>query len=133
MILGDYKKEMKEIIRLFDYRISEDELDTVLDYSIKKRYKEYQAEIQDSYRKKNTPTNLLKLAEYIQSKEPIVTAYGTMFSKHGTVPNPMAIVVQQFLDKRSEDKKMMFKYPKGSELYERYNLLQTLDKIDSNG
>lgn len=133
MVIDDYKREIKELIRLFDYRITDEELEPALDYSIKKRYKEYSAEINDTYKNINKRTNLLALADYIMSKEPIVTAYGTMFKKHGTVPNPMAIVVQQFLDKRNEDKNMMFQYPKGSELYERYNLLQILDKIDANG
>ena len=83
--------------------------------------------------KTTVSTTLLQLADYINSREPIVTSFGTMFSKHGTVPNPLAIVVQQFLDARSIHKKQMFKYPKGSEMFEKYNLLQSLDKIDVNG
>ena len=76
---------------------------------------------------------LLELTDYINSREPIVTAHGVMFRKHGEVPNPLSKVIQKFLDKRGEDKKMMFKFPKGSEEFEKYNLLQQLDKIDCNG
>ena len=76
---------------------------------------------------------LLKLSDYIMSREPIVTPYGTMFKHHGTVPNPLMDTVQSFLDLRSVYKKKMFTYPKGSEDFEKYNLLQQLSKIDSNG
>ena len=56
-----------------------------------------------------------------------------MFKRHGDVPNPMGRVIQSFLDLRKSHKKEMFKYPKGSEMFERFNLLQALDKIDVNG
>lgn len=130
--IEQYKDRMSDIIRLI-IPISKEELDPILDYSINKRYKEYHVSIENSYTKRKTDMTLLMLTDYIISREPIVTAYGTMFKKHGTVPNPMAVVIQQFLDKRSEDKKKMFKYPKGSEMFEKYNLAQQLDKIDCNG
>ena len=69
---------------------------------------------------------LLDLTDYINTREPIVTAYGTMFRKHGEVPNPMGKVIQGFLDLRDVHKKKMFTFPKGSEDFEKYNLLQTL-------
>jgi hypothetical protein len=108
------------------YPLSKEELEPIVDYSINKRYREYPAEIENNYMKTTVSTTLLQLADYINSKQPIVTSFGTMFSKHGTVPNPLAIVIQQFLDERSKYKKEMFKYPKGSENFEKYNLLQSL-------
>ena len=126
-------------------------LDAAIDYSIQKRIQNANAVLSNSYRRrrvierdengnevqvyKNSEQNLTlqQISDYILSREPIVTAFGTMFKHHGTIPNPLAIVVQSFLDNRTIHKKQMFQYPKGSEQFEKYNLLQALDKIDANG
>lgn len=128
-----YKDTMKRYIMMYYPESMEQQLDPVLDYSIQKRYKKADAKVENSYTKKTADMTLLAISDYIMSREPIVTAYGAMFRKHGEVPNPMAKVVQSFLDMRSVHKKQMFKFPKGSEQFEKYNLLQSLDKIDCNG
>lgn len=128
-----YKDTMKRCIMMYYKEIDPRELEPILNYSINKRYKQTNAKVENSYTKKTADMTLLAVSDYIISREPIVTAFGTMFRKHSDVPNPMASVVQSFLDNRSKHKKMMFKYPKGSEQFEKYNLLQSLDKIDTNG
>ena len=134
MVVENYKDTMSRIIQLYYPFISKEELSPILDYSINKRYRENKnVEVVNTYKNTNSRLSLLAVAEYIASKEPIVTSYGTMFKKKGTVPNPLNIVVEQFLNARSIHKKQMFKYPKGSEEFEHYNLLQQLDKIDTNG
>jgi hypothetical protein len=105
------------------------ELEPILDYSIQKRYNQFNAQVSNSYTNKTANMTLLAISDYIASREPIVTAFGTMFRKHADVPNPMAVVIQSFLDNRSKHKKEMFKYPKGSEQFEKYNLLQSLKFI----
>ena len=105
---------------------SKEELSPIVDYSINKRYYEAKCKVENTYTKKTYNMTLLKMADYIASKQPIVTAHGTMFMKHADVPNPMAEVIQQFLDLRKEHKDTMFKFPKGSEEFEKYNLLQSL-------
>lgn len=127
--LDKYKQTMKECISLYYPNMKESDLDTILDYSINKRYRSEEATLNNSYTGKSVNKTLLDFTDFILSKEPITTAFGTMFRRHGDVPNPMATVVQQFLDNRAIHKKEMFKYPKGSELFEKYNLLQSLDKI----
>ena len=131
--LVKYKDTMKRCIMMYYPQMDPRELDPILDYSINKRFKNTDVKIENSYTKKNANMTLLAVSDYIASREPIVTAFGTMFRKKGEVPNPMGVVVQSFLDMRSKHKKMMFKYPKGSEDFEKYNLLQSLDKIDTNG
>ena len=125
MVLDDYKQTLTRMVQRY-YPVSAEELSPVIDYSIEKRYKEAPVNVINNYTKTTSNMTLLKLTEYINSKEPIVTPYGTMFRKHGDVPNPLAIVVQQFLDERGIHKKHMFQFPKGSEEFEKYNLLQTL-------
>ena len=133
LVIQEYKDTMKQCISLYYPNMKEADLDTILDYSINKRYKEEPVQIENSYKKTITNTNILNISEYIRRRHPITTAFGTMFENHGDVPNPMANVVQDFLDNRSIHKKEMFKYPKNSEMYEHFNLMQQLDKIDTNG
>ena len=122
-------------------------LDAAIDYSIQKRIQNANAVLSNSYRRrrvierdengnevqvyKNAEQNLTlqQISDYILSREPIVTAFGTMFKHHGTIPNPLFAVVQSFLDNRTIHKKQMFQYPKGSEDFEKYNLLQSLTKM----
>lgn len=124
--LVKYKDTMKRCIMMYYPQMDPRELDPILDYSINKRFKNTDVKIENSYTKKNANMTLLAVSDYIASREPIVTAFGTMFRKKGEVPNPMGQVVQSFLDMRSKHKKIMFKYPKGSEDFEKYNLLQSL-------
>lgn len=131
--LDMYKSTMMECMKLYMPQAPEAEISKAIDYSISKRYKEEPATVLNSYTNINTDYNLLKLADYIHERRPIVTAFGTMFERHANSRNPLAEVVQGFLDQRTIDKKMMFKFPKGSEMFEHYNLLQQLDKIDANG
>ena len=126
MVLEKYKEDMTRMIQMM-YPVSKEELEPVLDYSISKRYKEYNSHLVNTYTNKTSSQTLLALADYIMSREPIVTSYGTMFKKHATVKNPIAIVVDQFLSERGIYKKEMFKWPKGSENFEKYNLLQSLN------
>ena len=128
-----YKDTMIRCISLYYQDMDPRDIENILNYSIQKRYMQSDASVENSYTKKTANMTLLAISDYIAQRQPIVTAFGTMFKYRGTVPNPMAVVIQSFLDKRSEDKKMMFKYPKGSEMFEKYNLLQQLDKIDANG
>lgn len=132
MVIESYKDTLRKCIQMYT-PVSTQELDPIIDYSIKKRFQDSKVQIANTYKNTTKNSTLLKMADYIMERQPIVTAHGTMFKKHGAVPNPMLTVVQQFLDARSEHKNTMFKYPKGSEEFERYNLLQQLDKIDVNG
>ena len=142
--IQSYKDKMKRLMFLYNPNIPQKDLDNIINYSINKRLYNANAGISNSYKRYIDPETkkfkdlfheftLLQIADYIKQREPIVTAMGTMFRKHGEVPNPLAITIQSFLDLRSQYKKEMFKYPKGSEQFEKYNLLQQLSKIDANG
>jgi len=126
-LLLQYSDTMTRIIGSMYPLMDSRDIKAAVDYSISKRFKNFPLSIQNNYTGKTTNTNLLKMIDYIADRQPIITSYGTMFMRHSEVPNPMGDVIQSFLDLRKKHKKEMFKYPKGSEMFEHYNLLQALD------
>ena len=128
-----YRDAAVRILQLNFPYISDAQLRRAVDYSIDKRFKNSKAVVKNNYKKTEDETNLLELTNFILSKEPIITPSGVMFSKHGDVPNPLVRMIESFLELRDVHKKEMFKYPKGSEMFTRFNLLQLLDKLDANG
>ena len=104
-----------------------------IQYSIEKRYKEEPAKLYNNYTNKTANITLLEMTNYILEREPILTSWGVLWKKHGVVPNPLANMTKKFMESRGILKKEMFKYPKYSEDWEKYNLLQLLAKIDANG
>ena len=131
-IIDLYKKDMTDILKLIYPSLTREYIDNALDYSIKKRYNEVTAHLNNSYTKTKQDMNLFKLTNWILKKEPIMTAYGVLFKKHVDTENPLIDMIAMFMNNREIHKKEMFKYPKNSELFEKYNLLQLLDKIDCN-
>lgn len=131
--LQGYRETMTRVIQSAYPHMDYGDILRAVDYSVAKRFKNFNLSVQNNYTNKTISLTALEMLDYIASREPIITSYGTMFKRHGDVPNPMAKVIQNFLDLRKMHKKEMFKYSKGSEMFERYNLLQNLDKIDTNG
>lgn len=128
-----YKKEMFNTFRMYLPRtLTDREVNDAIDYSIKKRLTNHPVTITNTYTHKKVNSTILDLCNYILNRQPIVTAAGTMFKKHAEVPNPLATVVEQFLTARSIYKDKMYTFPKGSEDYQKYNLLQLLEKINAN-
>ena len=130
--IQQYKELMKECISLY-MPINPERLDDAINYSIDKRFQDVDVAVNNTYTHTSTNTTMRKLTDYILERQPIVTAYGTMFKKHADCRNLMGEVIQEFMDQRVKDKNLMFQFPKGSEDFEKYNLFQQLDKIDANG
>lgn len=131
--LQRYKYTMMHCLQLYYPNVSIEDLSEAVDYSIDKRFKNVRANVSNSYTNQRYWNTLLAWSDYIDSRQPITNAFGTMFKKKAKAPNPMNYVIQQFLKQRSIYKNKMFTFPKGTEQFARYNLLQSLEKINANG
>ena len=127
-----YKEVVTDMLRHSYPDLTIQEINEAVDHSIIKRCKNFDVTIDNNYKEAQLNITALELAEYIIAKEPIITASGVMFKKASETENPLGKMVQSFLDTRGMYKKEMFKYPKGCEMFNRYNLLQLLSKIDCN-
>ena len=128
--IANYKQVALRMLRFNFPLLTDTELATAIDYSISKHFHDTEAKVDNNYKHATIDMNLLAVADYIVSRQPITTSYGVMFNRHGVVPNPLYNVIDGFIMNRKALKKEMFKYPKGSEMFEKYNLLQLLSKID---
>lgn len=131
-VFDAYKESTAKAVKMIFKDLPDDLINKAIDYSINKRYTEHPVIIDNNYTHRIQETTLLKLCDYINDKKPILTSYGVLFQRHGTVPNPISEIIQGFLDNRTLHKKEMLKYPRHSEMYEKYNLMQLLDKLDAN-
>ena len=131
-VVLEYKSVLIEGLQHSFPGLSIPELSEAIDYSILKRGNNPKASIDNNYTKKRFDGTLLDVLDYINSCEPIVTSSGVLFKKHKKAKNPMAKMIMGFIKKRGELKKEMFKYPKGSEEFAKYNLFQLLEKLNAN-
>lgn len=127
-----YRNEVLETLKLSFPGLYEMELREAINYSILKRGQDSKAVLDNNYNKSKENTTLFTVTDYIMSREPIITVSGVMFRRHGYGPNPFVMLIQEFLNQRGTYKKQMFKFPKGSEEYEKYNILQLSEKVSSN-
>lgn len=156
MITAKYKEVMFNITRMLYPDLPPRDMEDAMDWAIAKREHPDRVELRNNYTNKVIPAmatdangleikddngNSIPLSDftikdmtnYILAKEPIITAWGVLFKKHGVVPNPLANMIKNFMDLRGIHKAEMFKYPKGSEEFAKWYLMQILDKIDANG
>lgn len=127
-----YKAVVMRMLPLNFTSLQLEEIEEAVDYSINKRFKNNKARIYNNYTERTLDTTLLDVMEYIIKREPIICASGVMFKKHSECRNPLINLITSYLTNRKKAKKKMFTFPKGSEDFEKYNLLQLLYKIDTN-
>lgn len=101
-------------------------------YSMNKRYNQIPLKVHNSHTHRTAEMDVLSLANTLIKDGPILTTQGVLFQKHNAVKNPFYNFIQYLLDKRKEAKNEMKKHPKGSELFNKYNLLQLNYKVACN-
>lgn len=127
-----YKNTMYKMTKYMFPDLCYEDMDKAMNWSIKNRQTTTPVQLKNNYTGKEVNLTLRDMTNYIYTKEPICTAWGVLFKHHGEVPNPLTHMIQQFMDQRGIHKSEMFKYPKGSEMFSKFNMLQLLDKIDCN-
>ena len=132
-IINEYINISKNGLKHSFPLLSEEELIEAIKYSISKRYKNKPASIDNNYTHSRADGTVIDVLKYIEKMQPIVTSSGVLFKKHKEADNPLSKMIMGFLDKRSQYKKEMYKFPKGSAEFERYNLAQLLEKLNANG
>ena len=112
--------------------LNQEELYDAIEWSINKRIKNKPAILDNNYTKKKISGTVLDILNYIDKLKSIVNSSVVLFKQHKEEDNPLSKMIQGFLDQRGKYKKEMFKYPKGSYMFERYNLFQLLEKLNAN-
>ena len=130
-VISDYKQVLMETIPSAFPGLNLYEISEAIDYSILKHCRDGKAYIENNYEKTRIDGTLLQVLDYIASCEPIITSSGVLFKKHKQADNPLAKLIMSFIEKRGKLKNEMFKYPKGSEEFAKYNLLQLLEKLNA--
>lgn len=130
-VISEYKQVLMETIPSAFPGLNLYEISEAIDYSILKHCRDGKAYIENNYEKTRIDGTLLQVLDYIASCEPIITSSGVLFKKHKQADNPLAKVIMSFIEKRGKLKNEMFKYPKGSEEFAKYNLLQLLEKLNA--
>lgn len=131
--LAGYYKVLHDIVQVQFPHLSLKTIDECIRYSINKRYRPEQCTIDNNYTHKKATMSLLELTNYILEREPVITSWGCLFKRKNTCPNPLMNMIKGFMVNRGLLKDEMFKYPKGCEEFEKYNLLQILEKLNANG
>ena len=130
-VINKYKQVMLDGLRCSFPLLSDTEILEAIDYSIATRYHSNPARLNNNYTKSELQGTILDIIQYIENLEPILTSSGVLYKKHKEIDNPLSRMIMGFIKQRKVFKKTMFKYPKGSADFEKYNLLQLLEKLNA--
>lgn len=131
-IIKNYKKVMMDILKYNFPTLGYTELEYAVDYIIHKNYNKRMGEVYNNYTSVDASSSLLDITEFIYNRQPILAANGCMFEQHQPGFTPFYNMLESFISRRAMYKKEMFKYDKGTELFNKYNMLQLLAKRDTN-
>ena len=138
LAIDQYKIAMHNVLSRIFVRLQPSEIDEAINWIISESYKKAKkanlnCKVDNNYTHRQWDTNLYELTQSILQNKFICTGVGVLFKRHGTGRNPFYNFIQYLLDERQAAKNEMKKHPKGSEEYNRWNLMQLNFKRSANG
>ena len=128
-----YRQVMINILSKLYPQYTLSELYEVIDYAISQTYHESTADVYNNRSDIHYRYTTLKLTDYILTHKPIMSTQGVLFQRHNKSKNPFYNFIQYLLDKRDAAKAEMKKCEKGTEEYNKWNLMQLNYKVATNG
>ena len=132
--LNEWRDDMKDIIRMRfpEDRISDKQIDKLLDGFIKERMKNPNMLVVNNYTNKVSRMNLLKLIDLIRSNSLITAGGGCLFLQHSAKRNILIEFILYIMDSRSAAKKRRAQFKKGTDEWDEADRDQLAFKLVIN-
>lgn len=130
--LNDYRRLMYKNIAMVYPTLTNDEIRYLVDTIIGNTYKNDKLTITNNYKDRVVDTDVEQIMQFIKNNKPILIENGCLFRRHQKGFTLFYRLIDEFVESRKKLKKKMFQYDKGTEEFNKYNLMQLLAKRDAN-
>ena len=127
-----YKKDAIEAFKVMHPEWDENEMDEIISGMIEESISVPECIIDNNYTMQRRDTNLLTVVDWTFDRKPIIAGNGTFYKNQHEAMNPIAKMLEGFLNERKRFKKLMFKEEPGSWKYQDYDRKQRNQKILAN-
>ena len=128
-----YKKNMIKIMTRVNPEWDESFIESTLDDMIRADVKDPEVTLHNNYTNEMRNTKLLSVFNWIYERKPIIAGNGTFYKNQYEAINPIARMLEGFLNKRKALKKEMFKIDDASSSeYKVLDMGQSIQKINAN-
>lgn len=128
-----YKKNMIKIMQRVNPEWDEDFIESTLNDMIQKNIKDPEVTLHNNYTNEMRNTKLLSVFNWVYDRKPIIAGNGTFYKNQYEAINPIARMLEGFLNKRKALKKEMFKIDDtNSPEYKMLDMGQSIQKVNAN-
>ena len=127
-----YKQMMLEGLHSSFPLLTDKQLSDAIEWAIDTHHQNHKASLNNNYTKQTIEGDVIDIMQFIDKQKPIVTSYGVLFKRYDESINLLAKMVRSFIDNRNQYKTTMKTYDRGTFLYNKYDLLQKLEKSSVN-
>ena len=128
-----YKKSMIKIMNRINPKWDKDVVEPVLDKMIDKNVRDPEVTLHNNYTNEMKQTKLLSVFDWALERKPIIAGNGTFYKNQHEAINPIARMLEGFLNKRKKIKKEMFAIEdESSYAYKNKDRNQGIQKRNAN-